>query len=972
MPKNFFLLTLLLFFSAASCASYKPSFDIIYVKQPRHGPNEHVVWPEAFQPGRLEPNSDLILLKADGTEEVLFDTEYGAVTDPFVSFDGKEVFFSLFHDVRPEKLNKQRGFLPLAGADIYKIDVETKKVQRLTFQEFTPNTGTGNWDLDNPVNPGPGKNALGYGILNLGPAPIANGKLIFSSNRNGFRPTKSFSYPTLQLYTMDKDGRNVEAIAPMTIGSALHPTPLVDGRVIFSSYESQGLRNRRLWGLWSIYPDGRKWEPVVSAFKKSKVFHFMTQTSDGSIVFEDYYNLNNFGFGTLHAIPPLIDKSGPMFHSAFPADNPKIETGNLKGYFKMPFTPKGMYSITPLSSSDDNAAEGGAGKYTHPSAAPDNDLLVVWSDGPVNKLSRPSAFPAVDSGIYLVKDAKPIYDIDELIKIKNDPEYNEVWPRALVPYYAIYGQVQPRAIEWLPNDGTSHEVLPAGTPYGLIGTSSFYNRETFPGIAKNNAFDGLEAFNSSQNYDNSNWLTQGADAGKYDDKDIWAVRILLMEPNPDKGYGPDSSSKGGIHFFNHANEKLRILGEIPLRKFDGDGNQIIDYTGKPDTSFLAKIPADTPFTFQTLDKNGLVLNMSQTWHQVRPGEVRTDCGGCHAHSKSPVDFNKTAAAKSDYKIWDLTKSTPLLSKDELSESTLLDIDTKAVDVEFVKDIRPILRAKCVSCHTDESNSSIPGNLPLNDVSVIDGLPMDYSALCSDRQGRFGVQPILNMRSGPKWRGLNASRYIRKFQSRRSLLTWKIFGQRLDGWDNDDLPTEAVPGDVSTFPENSSINSADIDYVGDIMPPDESGLEPLTIDEKMNFGRWIDLGCPIDLSPKDATKAIGWYGDDVRPTLNVSVPARNSRSSELTHILIGLADAYTGIDLASLNVSANFPIDGFEADENFASAFEEVEDGVFRYDLAKPLVGPLSGTISFSVKDIQGNTSSIDRTIKLYKVAPRKL
>ena len=30
-------------------------------------------------------------------------------------------------------------------------------------------------------------------------------------------------------------------------------------------------------------------------------------------------------------------------------------------------------------------------------------------------------------------------------------------------------------------------------------------------------------------------------------------------------------------------------------------------------------------------------------------------------------------------------------------------------------------------------------------------------------------------------------------SRRSLLAWKIFGQRLDGWTNDDFATETAPG-----------------------------------------------------------------------------------------------------------------------------------------------------------------------------------
>jgi hypothetical protein len=83
-------------------------------------------------------------------------------------------------------------------------------------------------------------------------------------------------------------------------------------------------------------------------------------------------------------------------------------------------------------------------------------------------------------------------------------------------------------------------------------------------------------------------------------------------------------------FYNRARERLRILGEIPVRKFNkgepgasATGGQPLDPDGNPDTSFLAKIPADTAFTFQTLDRDGMVLNMAQTWHQLRPARSAT-------------------------------------------------------------------------------------------------------------------------------------------------------------------------------------------------------------------------------------------------------------------------------------------------------------------------------------------------------------
>ena len=95
-----------------------------------------------------------------------------------------------------------------------------------------------------------------------------------------------------------------------------------------------------------------------------------------------------------------------------------------------------------------------------------------------------------------------------------------------------------------------------------------------------------------------------------------------MEPTSHLGRGPGIGNSRVRGYYNHAQERLRILGEVPLRKFDEDGDPIMDANGDPDTSFLAKIPADTPFTFQTIDKDGLALNVSQTWHQVRPGEAR--------------------------------------------------------------------------------------------------------------------------------------------------------------------------------------------------------------------------------------------------------------------------------------------------------------------------------------------------------------
>ncbi|NUM54136.1 MAG: hypothetical protein HUU46_10870 [Candidatus Hydrogenedentes bacterium] len=939
-------------------------YDIVYVRQPRAGDNEHVMWPEVFHPARIEPGCDLMLLHPDGSEEVLVDAGEGAATDPFVSFDAKWVYYAFFHQVDPVGAYN----ITKAGSDIFKINLETREIVQLTDQEFTPNMGSGTWLLDSFVdNPTWVANSLVHGIINLGPCPLPGGKIAFVSSRNGFTPPKLYyTAPTLQLFVMDDDGSNVQCIAPMSIGSAMHPVPLKDGRIMFSSYESQGLRDLRMWGLWAIWPDGRKWEPLMSAFLPGQALHFTTQLSNEDIVVENYYNLNNFGFGTLYSIPPRPPQDEPPFQTWVRKENTwlvQVLASGIEWGQQMSFTPKGITVLTPFSSGADEAAAVGSGgtrvgKFTHPCAAPNNDLLVAYSAGPVNALNRPVSLPAPDAGIYLIRDGGVITSPNQLVKIKNNGNYNEVWPRPVVPYIDVHGVEEPVDLPWLPNDGSLHPDLPEGTPYGLVGSSSLIKRDTFPGyvIAWENEFDGMDAFNTTENDQSTNWIYQGADAGLYKDKDIYAVRLLAMEPVTDRYRGPNS----GRHYESHAGERLRILGEIPVLKFNPDGSPIKDPDGNPDTSFLAKIPADTPFTFQTLDKNGMVLNMAQTWHQVRPGEVRNDCGGCHAHSQMPLAFDLTAAGQPGYQVWDLSKQTPLLAQDDVGETVLAYDEKSVVDVEFIRDIRPILKKHCTPCHT-KKDPTPPGNLVLDDRKLEGTLPNDYERLAWDRDARWGYKPLVTVGGDPEWRQTNASRYIRMFQSRRSLLVWKIFGERLDGWKNKDHPTEKIPGDRNSLKYGVDPNDCDLDYTGTIMPPPDSGVPPLSEEQKMLIVRWIDLGCPIDLTKGTDNKGFGWYLDDLRPTLTVSSPRPGANpGGPLSVIRIGVADANSGIKNGSLSVKCDAQIVAARnPGDELADYFQLVGDGIYQYTLPEPIPVGTETVLHVQVSDKQGNVTWAD-------------
>lgn len=936
-------------------------YDIVYVRAPRHGDQTNTRWPEVKDPIRAEPGTDLVLLHPDNTETVLVAGGNGAVVDPCVSFDGQWIYYSLFPDMRTSALNYQRRDAPRMGADIYKIPATGGTPIRLTHQEFTPNLAAADWAEDHLSTDG-SKNSLRYGIMNLGACPLPGGKVVFTSSRNGFRPNKTFTYPNLQLFVMDEDGSNVEQIGHLNLGSAMHPQVLTDGRIMFSSYEAQGLRDQRLWGLWAMWPDGRHFEPLMSPFKGASAFHFQTQRSDGEIVVEQYYNQNNNGFGSFVSFPSWPPSEGAAFGSAFPNDpsNPSIQMGwffnTLPHYERFAFSPWGLDEVTPFAHGRDDAASeipsSGelAGKVTHPSGAPHNELLLTWSPGPANNLMRPVNTPRVDGGLYMLQGETVLYP-DDLVLIKNDPNYNEQQPRAVVPYHDIYGMDEPFELTWVPNDGSRHADLPAGTPFGIVGSSSMLRRDTFPGKGEA-AFDGLDAFNTSQNDASSNWFTQGADAGLYDDDDIYAVRILSMEPTTHRSYGPGENSLKES-FGSHARERLRILGEIPVRKRDADGNPVVLADGTVDTSFLARIPADVPFTFQTLDERGMALNTSQTWHQLRPGEVRNSCGGCHAHAQEPLPFEETAAGAPGFDVADLTEVTPLLTVDAQGEPTVRTEPVSAVDVEYTRDIKPILEASCVSCH---SGGSPAAELDLSDTALIDGFEGTWHRLANDPSANWGRPPVI---PAGVWRQTNASRYIRKFQSRRSLLAWVVFGERLDGWTDADHPTETVPGDASTLPPGANYNHADLDYGGRVMPPVGSGVPPLSEDDKRMIARWIDLGAPIN-SQRVPDDQYGWFLDDLRPTLALSWPRAGAHAAPLDEIRIGAFDYYSGLDLASLSVVADIEVAGHPAGTELAGLFTEEEPWVWTMPVQPPLSG-VSGTLTVAIFDQEGNRTEVVRS-----------
>jgi len=985
-------------------------YDIVYVRGPRRADGKEARWAEFSRPYMMEPGADLMLLHPDGGEEVLVSGADGSVMDPYVSFDGESVYYAKFIDAEH------------TGADIHRIHVPTRKIVRLTDQTFTPNTGAAPWSSDYRKRE-EGKTSLNYGVYNLGPCPIPGGKVMYTSNRNAHVPPRAYPQYALQLHLMDEDGSNVEQVGYLNVACALHPVILRDGRVLFSSLESQGTHNAIMWGIWSIHPDGTNWNPVISAFENGgapSAYHFQTQLSDGSIIIEKYYNQNQKGFGTLFKLPesppPGVPPFGPGDRND-PRNQVKyVDVDGKERAHAVPFSPAGMELITPWINWSDRPSHPSIladerspriGKVTHPCGAPDNHLLVAWTTGPIGGSAgavRDFMVPKIiDSGICLIREGGVTGQPGDMLTIKNDPRYNEQWPRPLVSYERLYGVKEPKRLVHT-NDGRRHPQLPEGTPFGLVGTSSMYKRESAPGgTVVEGSVTGVALPKNPGSWFwtawRTNWALQGSDAGLYDNRDIHAIRIVAQEPRTDiQGRGRGSAPRYG----NHGMERLRILGEIPVRKFETGQAEPLDPDGNPDTSFLAKIPADQAFTFQLVDKNGMTLTMAQTWHQVRPGEARYDCGGCHAHSQKPTAFEETAAAQSGYQLFDLTRGkTPLLtdkSRDEsgrrwdtADETGLRYADGGVANVEYWRDIKPIFARSCTACHTHESKDP-PAGLVLDDdhlgtqkafgadaVSEV-AVPNAYFRLAAWK--RYTQPPV-----GAMVTPHAASPYITEFQSRRSLLVWKIYGRRLDGWTNDDLPTIRKVGDLTSLCgpggkpiekldykdekallDYSKRNNIDRDYTGSVMPPPEAvkagKVQPLSDEDRRTIVRWIDLGCPIDVDPqyepsRPESRSYGWMGDDQRPTLTVTWPQAGA-NSKLDRILVGMTDAFTGLDPTSFKVIADFSINGSSPSENLAAKFTALDGNRWELKLREPITSLAQGKLTVSVKDRQGNLRRIER------------
>jgi hypothetical protein len=893
---------------------------------------------------------DLILRDAAGAERVLYDCASHsseaascAALDAAVSFDARTIAFTVFRgpierrtlEIPPQffhpdatgsdtvNVRLPNAFLAAREAQLHLVDVATGAVRAL------------------PHPPG---------AFDSGPAWLSNGRLAFTSTRSGqfSTPIEGAQRPASQIFTMDPDGRNVEKASYHALAGEQHPLQLVDGRVALSSWQLFGMLPYRqdngspggfgtlenFFHVYSQFPDGAHPFPLYGqhtinlggepgAAPAHFAAHFIGQSSDRRLWVADYYRGNNSGLGEIVGFP-------------LPPDGQEGIGPDARPHIHDIYRPKGFTTLTRWASGFDAFAGPMpgrvriptyrdpltyAGKVSHPAGLPGNALLVTWGVGACSEIANGELVgnqpftdggggieamnaltllgrdnPGCDAGIYRTSRI-PSTSPSDLIPVVNRREYHEILARPVLPYAAIYGVERPAVIPRADRASAGNPDLPPGTPFGVLGASSIILRETQPIVGLSFSGNPLP------------FALQGTDTVDYRDEELCGVRILATQPSHDGDAERYRTAVG---------ERVVVLGEFPVRKFDGAGRPVLDPTGAPDTSFTVRFPANTPYLMQGVDCLGRTLNTDQTWQHLRPGEVKT-CNGCHVHGKPGLPFAGTAAAARGFRPVRLGEGTvPLLLGGTPPAVEVAQRPGYGVQYEYERDIFPILQRRCAACH---SGAGAAAGLVLDRAGT--GPGSTYDRLVLDAGQKF--VPAKRRYPYP-FSKPQLTKYVRVLAARGSLLYWKAVNQRTDG--RTDRTYTAASGEWE-----------DVDF-GPAHPT------TMTRDEAGILSRWIDTG---------AAAGPAFLQDTTPPALNLTAVVEGAA---ITRLQVGTVDVPSGIDEDSLQVclaAASGPC-------TTVLPARAVPHGTATIVLPRPVSDP-DLEIRVGVRDRAGNQTEERRTVR---------
>lgn len=453
------------------------------------------------------------------------------------------------------------------------------------------------------------------------------------------------------------------------------------------------------------------------------------------------------------------------------------------------FMPRFFFNpFTFGSNSDTESVNGGS---RDPAALPGNHLLITWLKG--NACLRPDVARSqytnniCDTGIYrtTTMPATP----SSLQKIVDDPNYHEFMAKVAEPYQFIYGIQQPQFAD-------HQQKSPNNKCY--LGSSSM-DAEVDPKSAY--------SFNSSGK-SSQDCAVQGCKARNVNLSEVKAIRfweVLAHDASFIHASGENANTGQPNYLKAMTGNRLKLLGDAPL---------------KPDGSFIAEIPCETPYVMAGVSQDGEVVLRDQVPQSLRTGEVRT-CTGCHLHSgKVGRAFNQSTAGSELIKHFNNLGSTGIsfigsvggykeLWKGSLQQQVTVDssgVSTPTTEpqiYEYKKHIVPILNSSCVSCHSGSST------LDLRENNVAATFFAEIAP--SHEQRIFLPTQLWNKITNQKpplpgdWEIPRLSKYTHMGFAIESLFYWKTAGQRKDGRSDATITNDLDYGPVATPDPHANIN-----------------------------------------------------------------------------------------------------------------------------------------------------------------------
>ena len=602
----------------------------------------------------------------NGEPENLIETpvgflDNGSVVEPNVSEDGTRILFSYFHDTL-DTIASNQGGMSKKGADIYVMDMSAiladptitpslsnMPVTRVTFAGSETTTER-DAEAMNLTTANIGNN--GWGNVYLHAIEFRNrdglNYLFASSVKRNVNSNRVFgvSNYNLNLYVAPINPNG--SMGPKrqmfyyTTTSAMSPTPLPNGAAF--SYQASTADGRN-WHIQSVDSEGR-WNTLIGYGSNPDLFHLgaycVDDGSAGSVagdyfIATRYYNLNNNGFGALFKLN-LADQGLNTYDDS-------VQWGVKPRQFNSIKITRGVPHADETSEIQSTGTY--TGKMTSPSCGLPMDLFFAYTPTSANGKDCSTDGKNIYHAYIGYRENLEVFDptvawsspggdgLRILVDDSND-YYTLVWARPLLSWMQRTGNAKQGVAAPIIDPASK---VQAGLPFAQVGTSAIYNTDRKPYDCwlspGNKPYDPITQI-TRHNINDKIVLNFDAvtkvfpDEDQYDqgcapvgEEDVLAIQINVTSNKLNHnccGLGYETDGSGVVPMNSSGmQETARILG-------------IYDVSAQADTSFIATIPANTPFEFHLLDiEYGLRLVDVRSWHDLDPRETRTNCNGCHQH-----------------------------------------------------------------------------------------------------------------------------------------------------------------------------------------------------------------------------------------------------------------------------------------------------------------------------------------------------